>query len=92
MSYKIGDVVKVVSEDHIRSHFTPEGVDCFRTPGELYVNEIMLQFCGKETVINDVSEWNGEARYSVVDNGWYWDDYCLEDVKQFDFSGLEDLL
>lgn len=92
--YKIGDVVRVVSEEHIRSHFEHDGVmDGFWTPNGLFISDIMMRLCGNEVTINRVTRnWSHDVIYRIVENDWYWDDCCFEEIEQFDFQGLEELL
>ena len=96
MSYKVGDVVRIVPEEVIKnfSHsFTGTG---WISPEGLYIDQEMLRFCGKEVTINAESPYrlnDGTYAYIIKESAWMFPRSCIDDdFRVADFSGLEALL
>lgn len=100
MSYKAGDVVRIVPEEVIRQ-FRPArlGTDeGWISPEGWYIDSSMLSFCGRYVTITgrfiDSRLKDGTYPYHVKECfGWSFPESCFDDgFSSADFSGLEELL
>jgi hypothetical protein len=75
MKYNVGDKVRIKSLDWYNENKNEDGmIPC----GDYAFSEHMIEFCGKEKVISNVSN-NGFKSYEMEDDFFYWTDDMIEE-------------
>jgi len=90
MSFKVGEKVRVISEERIKKFPVYEdfwGMQGWQTPKGLFFRRDMLQYCGKIfQITNAFLAPEGKRRYALDASprcSWYFDDCCLEPLSHY---------
>lgn len=84
MKYKVGDTVKIKSEEWYRSNADSFGD--IRPLNDVYFVSEMSQFLGQTHVVAEVKD----RSYRLKDIPWHWADYMLEDpiIEDVEFEEI----